>query len=199
VNQPKINNRSERKDAAENRQRILDAALRLFEQYGVEPVSMNQIAAEAQIGAGTLYRRYRNKNELCMDLIRDPVDQLFIDIKAYLNENAAQPPGGRLRGLLAMFLEFKEVHAGLIAGVESSSAALGAHAKTNTSLYEEFHKLLVDIFEEMTAAAGQNGPDSIFRADMLMIALSSDSYLFQRNVRGNSQEHILEQLCRTFM
>ena len=35
--------RLERRDAAENRQRILKAALKLFEQYGVEQVSMNQI------------------------------------------------------------------------------------------------------------------------------------------------------------
>jgi AcrR family transcriptional regulator len=46
--------RPERRDAAENRQRILNAALRLLEQNGVEQVSMNQIATEAQIGPGTL-------------------------------------------------------------------------------------------------------------------------------------------------
>jgi AcrR family transcriptional regulator len=199
MDQPVINCRPERKDAAENRQRILDAALRLFEEHGVEPVSMNQIAAEAQIGAGTLYRRYRNKNELCMDLIRDPVDQLSRDIKAYLQDNNSSPPSERLRGLLTLFLQFKEIHAGLIAGVEHSSAALGAHSRTSTSLYEEFHQLLVQLFEEMSLEARQAGPDSVFRADMLMIALSSDSYLFQRNVRGNSQESILDQLCQTFI
>jgi len=53
--------RAERRDAAENRQRILATAIRLFEQFGVEQVSMNQIATEAGIGPGTLYRRYRNK------------------------------------------------------------------------------------------------------------------------------------------
>jgi AcrR family transcriptional regulator len=31
---------------------------------------MNQIASEAQVGSGTLYRRYRNKGELCFDLIK---------------------------------------------------------------------------------------------------------------------------------
>jgi hypothetical protein len=113
--------------------------------------------------------------------------------------NAVLPPGERLRELLTLFLQFKEIHAELIAGVESSSAALGAHSKTNTSLYEEFHGLLVGIFEELTAITGQSGTDSVFRADILMIALSSDSYLFQRNVRGNSQERILDQLCQTFI
>ena len=57
--------RSERRDASENRQRILKAAQKLFDKYGVEQVSMNQIASEAQVGSATLYRRYSNKSELC--------------------------------------------------------------------------------------------------------------------------------------
>lgn len=40
-----------RRDAAENRQRILDAALMLFNKNGVDSVSMNQIAKEAMIGS----------------------------------------------------------------------------------------------------------------------------------------------------
>ncbi len=56
--------RSERRNAAENRQRILNAAINLFGQNGVEQVSMNQIAIEGQVGSGTLHRRYRNKGPL---------------------------------------------------------------------------------------------------------------------------------------
>ena len=35
--------RSERRNAAENRQRISDATIKLFEQNGIGQVSMNQI------------------------------------------------------------------------------------------------------------------------------------------------------------
>lgn len=100
--------RSERRDAAENRQRILNAARRLFEQYGVEQVSMNQIATEAQVGSGTLYRRYRNKGELCLDLIKDNISLLFEDMEAYLNQNRTEPPSKRLKGILSLFIRFRE-------------------------------------------------------------------------------------------
>lgn len=86
-----IYNRIERRDAAENRQRILDTASGLFEQFGVEQVSMNQIASEAQIGPGTLYRRYRNKGEICLDLIKDNVVLCFEDMEGYLKENQKEP------------------------------------------------------------------------------------------------------------
>lgn len=192
--------RAERRDAAENRQRILNAAVRLFEQYGVEQVSMNQIAAEAQLGPGTLYRRYRNKSELCLDLIKDHVDLLFEDIDAYLEHNQADSPILRLRGVLRLFLAFREKKLQLLAGVEESVASNRPNSRTRGPIYHELHKLLVELYDEMAASGVEKTPpDSVFRADMLLAALSSDSYIFQRDIRGYSPEAILEQLCRTFV
>ncbi|WP_310828639.1 TetR/AcrR family transcriptional regulator [Paenibacillus pedocola] len=193
------NGRTERRDAAENRQRILDAANQLFAQYGVEPVSMNQIAAEAGIGAGTLYRRYRNKGELCMDLIKDSKLLLFNTIEEYMKTNAAQAPALRLRGLLAIFISFKENHAQLLAGIEGATSLSEARSMSSSPFYMELHELLVRLFDEMAADNEQSQPDSVFRTDMLMAALSSKSYLFQRNVRGRSPDLILDQLCRIYI
>ena len=50
--------RRERQDAVKNRARILETAHDLFARYGVESVSMNRIAQEAEVGAGTLYRHF---------------------------------------------------------------------------------------------------------------------------------------------
>ena len=48
----------ERADAARNRARVLAAAERLFARGGGSAVTMEQIAAAAGVGKGTLYRRY---------------------------------------------------------------------------------------------------------------------------------------------
>ncbi|GGH77943.1 AcrR family transcriptional regulator [Pullulanibacillus pueri] len=191
--------RMERRDAAENRQRILDTAFRLFNQKGVEQVSMNQIAAEAGIGPGTLYRRYRNKGELCLDLIKDNVVLCFEDIDAYLEENQTEPPRTRLKGILSLFIRFRESKAQLLKGVEDSAST---HRKTSGKaygpLYEELHQLFVALFDEIyTGSGGQ--PNNVFRSDMLLTALRSDAYLFQREVRGYSPDDILDQLCSTFI
>ncbi|MFB5192832.1 TetR/AcrR family transcriptional regulator [Alicyclobacillus fastidiosus] len=196
-NAGEAHHRTERRDAAENRQRILDAALRLFEENGVEQVSMNQIAIEAQIGSGTLYRRYRNKSELCLDLIKDNLDILFEDIEAYLKQHEADPPSRRLKGVLSSFMRFREKKLQLLAGVEQAASTNGVTAKSQSPVYNELHEIFVTLFQEMTAGE-QTESDSVFRADMLLMALKSESYVFQKDVRGYSPEKFLEQLCLTF-
>ncbi len=52
-----------RADAERNRQRILAAARELFAERGLD-VSVEQIAARAGVGMGTLYRRFATKDEL---------------------------------------------------------------------------------------------------------------------------------------
>lgn len=190
--------RSERRDAAENRQRILNAAIELFEQNGVEQVSMNQIATEAKVGPGTLYRRYRSKSELCLDLIKDNVDQLFNDIETYLEQNHFDPPSRRLKGILSLFIRFRERKAQLLMGVEESSSTNSLRARMQSPLFNELHQLLLELFEEMNVSE-ETHYNSVFRADILLWALSRDFYSFQRDVRGHSPEMILEQLCSIFI
>lgn len=190
--------RNERRDAALNRQRILDTASKLFQQFGVERVSMNQIATEAQIGPGTLYRRYRNKGELCQDLIKDNVVLFFEDIETYIAENGSEPAEERLRGILRLFIRFRETKAQLLKGVEDFGATHRAKSGTRHPLYNELHHLFVELFNEL--AINREGPsNSVFRADLLLAALKSEAYVFQREVRGYSPEDILEQLCALFI
>lgn len=52
-----------RRDAERNRRRILDAARELFASQGLH-VSLDEIAAHAEVGVGTVYRRFPDKNTL---------------------------------------------------------------------------------------------------------------------------------------
>jgi AcrR family transcriptional regulator len=53
------------------RKRILETALRLFNEFGTAAVSTNRIAAEAGISPGNLYYHYRNKEEIIRALVED--------------------------------------------------------------------------------------------------------------------------------
>ncbi|MFE7618649.1 TetR/AcrR family transcriptional regulator [Streptomyces sp. NPDC057496] len=59
----------ERADAARNRAAVLEAAAGLFAEHGVEAVSMDQVAAAAGVGKGTLFRRFGDKSGLAVALL----------------------------------------------------------------------------------------------------------------------------------
>jgi len=63
-----------RRDAAANRERILDAARRLFFEHGLE-ASMDEVAREAGVGAGTLYRRFTTKEALVDAILGDVLER----------------------------------------------------------------------------------------------------------------------------
>jgi AcrR family transcriptional regulator len=73
-----------RRDAERNRQRILAAAAEVFNERGLD-VSLDEVARQAGVGVGTVYRRFRTKDDL--------VEALFIgriEDVARLAEEAAE-------------------------------------------------------------------------------------------------------------
>ncbi|GAA0233895.1 helix-turn-helix domain-containing protein [Cryptosporangium japonicum] len=61
----------ERADAARNRRRVLDAAARLHAEKGVAGLNMDDVAAAAGVGKGTVYRRFVDKAGLAGALLDD--------------------------------------------------------------------------------------------------------------------------------
>jgi AcrR family transcriptional regulator len=75
-----------RRDAERNRQRILTAASEVFTEFGLE-VSLDEVARHAGVGVGTVYRRFRTKEDLVAALFEDRVDAI-----ATLAERAIHEP-----------------------------------------------------------------------------------------------------------
>jgi AcrR family transcriptional regulator len=73
-----------RKDAERNRQRVIDAARQLFAVRGLD-ATLNDIAHHANVGVGTVYRRFATKEELLDAVFEDGIDQVVC-----LAESAAQ-------------------------------------------------------------------------------------------------------------
>ena len=71
-----------RSDARENRDRLLAVARRAFKESG--DVSMNQIARLANVGAGTLYRNFPNRDALVLAIYADEVAQLIDSVPSLL-------------------------------------------------------------------------------------------------------------------
>jgi len=82
---PVTRSRSLRKDAAENRERLLAAASELFAERGLT-VTLNDIAHHAGVGVGTAYRRFANKEEAIDALFEQRLQQVEDAAKRALAE-----------------------------------------------------------------------------------------------------------------
>ncbi len=65
-----------RRDAIRNHERILQAARDVFGQSGAD-ACMEEIAARAGVGIGTVYRRFTSKDALIDELLRLAMEQLI--------------------------------------------------------------------------------------------------------------------------
>lgn len=68
------------------RQEMLDTALRLFSEKGFHNVSMHEVARESEFAIATLYKFFKNKDDLYKALMFDLSDQVGLEIKAALRK-----------------------------------------------------------------------------------------------------------------
>ncbi|MDR0364559.1 MAG: TetR/AcrR family transcriptional regulator [Bacteroidales bacterium] len=69
---------------ATTRQSLVDAARKLFGQFGVKNTTMNDIAVESQRGRRTLYTYFKNKNELLDAVIEDELQFVISSLEEVL-------------------------------------------------------------------------------------------------------------------
>ncbi|MFI0238731.1 TetR/AcrR family transcriptional regulator [Streptomyces sp. NPDC016845] len=69
-----------RADAARNRARLLEAAARLVAEHGPAGVTMEAVAAAAQVGKGTVFRRFGDRTGLLTALLDHTTKQLQADL-----------------------------------------------------------------------------------------------------------------------
>lgn len=73
-----------------NRDRIVETAIRLIGEKGVEGTSLADIAKEVGISKGTLYYYYSSKNDLIFDITKDHVDKITANIFALIESNKGE-------------------------------------------------------------------------------------------------------------
>lgn len=67
-----------------DRDKIVDAAVRCFERYGPQRTSMNDIADEASISRRTLYRTFEDRPALVAEILNGRLQQLHAAVAAQL-------------------------------------------------------------------------------------------------------------------
>ncbi len=87
---------------AEARDKLLEAAGRLFWRHGYGSVGVDQICAEAGVNKGSLYHYHRDKAELAVAVIRRNSDRVFTAVDTFFGESG---PRERILGYYDLMLQ----------------------------------------------------------------------------------------------
>jgi AcrR family transcriptional regulator len=94
--------RKPRTDAQRNRERILEVAKEAFTRSGAN-TSLDDIAKQAGVGAGTLYRHFPTRDELLEAVYRTEVEKLAAAERKFAE---TLPPIEALRAWLLLFVDY---------------------------------------------------------------------------------------------
>ncbi|WP_329404083.1 TetR/AcrR family transcriptional regulator [Streptomyces melanogenes] len=157
--------RTERADALRNREAVLAAADALFAASdSPQSVSMDDIAAAAGVGKGTLFRRFGDRAGLIGAVIAsrlEPVQQAVREAQ----DAAASSPRQRVLDLLDASLRFKIENRNLMSAAED--AGLGSPYQAEH--YGWWHGILRDTLDQVPGV-----PASDFTAHALLAAIRAD-------------------------
>lgn len=124
--------RKPRADAQRNRERILEVAKQAFTRFGPN-ASLDDIAKEAGVGPGTLYRHFPTRDELLEAVYRTEVEKLAAAEQKF---TGAMPPMEALRAWMLLFIDYiatKKIIAPAL------NAAVGGQSKVVEASYPPIH------------------------------------------------------------
>ncbi|MFE6839478.1 TetR/AcrR family transcriptional regulator [Streptomyces sp. NPDC057705] len=156
--------KSKRKDARRNQQTLLDAAAAVFVTSGVE-APVRDIAAEAGVGVGTIYRHFPTRADLVIAVYRHQVDACAEAGPALLETSPT--PHGALGLWVDTFVDFLVTKHGLAAAMQGDGAGF-------ETLHAYFLERLVPVCTQLLDAAAASGE---IRSDL-------DAYQLMRGI-GN--------------
>jgi AcrR family transcriptional regulator len=168
--------RRERADAARNRRAILLATEELLTQFRPEDISMEQVAATAGVGKGTVFHRFGNRMSLMLALMEERALALHDAV------TTGPPPLGPGAAPRERLLAFLDGVVDVVARNKGLLAALG-HAVTTTHkpaedrhkahpVYQFWHGHITTLIAEE-----RPGMDAELLAHILLAALQSDPIL----------------------
>jgi AcrR family transcriptional regulator len=138
--------RKPRTDALRNRERILEVAREAFTRFGAD-ASLDDIARQAGVGAGTLYRHFPTRDALIEAVYRSEVEKLAA---AQRNFSGTMPPVEALRAWMLLFVDH-------IAAKQIIAPALNSVAGGVSKLYEGSQGLIREAIDALVMRAIQSG------------------------------------------
>jgi AcrR family transcriptional regulator len=198
ITEENLTHPTERKDAAANRQAIMETARQLFAQHGVAHVTMADIAKEANVGKGTLYRRFAHKAELCLALLDNELQSFQNSTLVHLRQMnmAGAPYMAQLDYFLAELVGFTVSNLPLLCEIAASPMP-PADLVQDVNQPHYWQELTVRGLLQRAAQAGEidaEGLDVAYLASWLMSALNARTLRWQLEAQQFTAVRISDSL-----
>ncbi len=180
----------ERADAARNRDRILCAAARLFEETDdPDAVTMDAVAEAAGVGKGTVFRRFGDRAGLMRSLL-DEHETAFQEavIRGEPPLGPGAPPVERLAAFGRGRFELLERHGAMIADAEGRERG---EARFSNPVYLFYRAHIALLVRECDPRA-----DAEYLTEALLAPLAADVYQYQRDPLGRGMP--FERVCEGY-
>jgi TetR/AcrR family fatty acid metabolism transcriptional regulator len=115
--------------AGDKRERILDAAVRVFARKGFYATRVSEVAKAAGVADGTIYLYFKSKDELLVSLFEDRVERLLAFLRTELPAIAGA--SDKLRRII-------ELQLGLVEGERDLAEVLTVILRQSTKLMKEY-------------------------------------------------------------
>jgi len=139
-------NRKPRADAQRNREHILEVAKQEFTRSGAD-TSLDDIAKQAGVGPGTLYRHFPTREELLKAVYRTEMERLAAAEQRFAE---TMPPIEALRAWLLLFVDS-------IATKQIIAPALNALVGDPKKIFEASYAQVHDALRTLVKRAVKNG------------------------------------------
>jgi len=138
--------RKPRSDALRNRERILEVAKGVFTRQGAN-ASLEEIAKQAGVGTGTLYRHFPTRDALIEGVYRNEVEKLAAAAERFAQ---AMSPIEALRAWMLLFVDY-------IAAKHIIAPALNSIVGGPSRLYEGSRSMIQGAIDELVKRAKRSG------------------------------------------
>ncbi len=137
-------------DSPDRYQQILDAAERVFGEYGFAQARIETIAEHAGVAKGTVYLYFKGKDDLYASLVEDRVEQFAAMISAEMAN--ADNLSEAIRSFVKTRIEFYQKHQGFMYTILESMT--GFDSELRMRLVSSHDRVLVAIRELMARVLG---------------------------------------------
>lgn len=153
-----VHSTAKKKGAADKRDRILKAAIKVFAKNGFYATRVSEIAKAAGVADGTIYLYFKNKNDVLITIFEDGIQQLLVILREVATSE--QPFDERITRII-------ELQLGLLEDQRDLAEVITVNLRQSSSLLKQYATPLFMEYIDVIAGLIRDGQkEGAFRKDI---------------------------------